>query len=229
MFKIFRLVCLVTLMMGWFREVPALEKNPIDLQKIGITEHEGALLPLDLDFKNEAGETVPLKKFFDGTKPTILALVYYDCPNLCNLLMDGLVNAVKQMPWEAGNQFQIVAVSINPEETPRDASKKKEADGLAGHFLTGTKENIQKLADTVGFGFQYDETNKQYVHAAGFFVISPDGKISRTFYGTHFRPTDLKLALLEAGNGKIGNWVDKFLVFLFKYDSIERKYKFDIL
>ena len=230
---------LVLILCSFVSPVLATEETPIDSTKIGITDHAGALLPLDVEFSNEKGETVSLKSFFNGTKPVIVALVYYECPNLCSLLLKGLTDSLKQMSWKVGNQFEIVTVSIDPSDTKQLALKKKKAilkeyghqeEAVANewHFLTGTQENIQKLADALGFGFQYDTQEKQFVHAAGLFVVTPNGKIFRTLYGASFNPRDLTSTLLDAGEGKVGNWVDKFLNFLFKYDSIERKYKLNV-
>lgn len=209
------------------------EEIPVELKGVGITEHLGDTIPLDLEFRDETGNLVTLGKYIDGDLPVILTLVYYECPNLCTLLLNGLISSLEQMKWSVGSQFKIVTVTINPAETFELAAEKKEAylekygrenTGPSWHFLTGTEENIKKLTDAVGFGYRYDEDQKEFAHSAAIFVLSPDGKISRYLYGITFRPKDLKLALLEAGKGKIGNVVDRLLLFCYHYDPKGRKY-----
>ena len=205
---------------------------PYELQGVGIEEHLGRNLPLNLEFKDEKGESVSLQRYFDG-KPVLLTLVYYECPNLCNFLLNGLVESLKQMPWTVGNQFNLISLSIDPKEGPDLAEKKKKAyldsygrPQAAGgwHFLTGTDAPIKELADAVGFKYKYDPDQKQYAHTAAVFVITPEGKISRYLPGIQFNPRDVKLSLLEATEGKIGNVVDRFLLFCYHYDPKGKKY-----
>ncbi|OGQ07657.1 MAG: hypothetical protein A3G32_02760 [Deltaproteobacteria bacterium RIFCSPLOWO2_12_FULL_40_28] len=215
------------------KAVFATEVIPPELQGIGITEKLGEDLPLELFFVDENGASLQLKELLASGKPTLLTLVYYGCPNLCGFLLNGLMDTLKQMSWTAGDQFQILTVSIDARETPDLALDKKEnylkEYGRLIHkkgwkFLTGKKEDIQKLANSVGFGFRYDEKQDEFAHAAVVTVISPSGKISRYLYGIQFNPKDLKLALLEAAQGKIGNVVDQFLLFCYHYDPIGKTY-----
>ena len=209
------------------------ESIPIELQGVGIEEHLGNTIDLNLTFQDEAGSTVPLKNFFEGSKPVILTLVYYQCPNLCNLLLNGFLEGLKNMPWTVGEKFRVVTISIDTREKPELAKVKKQAYlaqyGRSGvesswSFLTGEEKNIQTLAQQVGFSFRWDDEQKQFAHMAAIFVLTPSGKISRYLYGISYDPMNLKLALLEASEGKIGNIVDKVLLFCYHYDPQGRKY-----
>ncbi len=208
------------------------EQTPRELEGIDVEEHLGQNIDLNLTFTDELGETVPLKSFFNG-KPIVLSLVYYGCPNLCNFLMNGLTDSLKKLDWTVGNEFDIVHVSIDPKEDSQLARDKRsnhlKAYGRnlppgAWHYMVGKEDNIKRLADQVGFRFRYDEAEKQYAHAAVIVVVTPDGKIARYLYGIQFRPMDLKLALLEASQGKVGNLVEKFLLFCYHYDPQTKKY-----
>jgi protein SCO1/2 len=209
------------------------EPLPKDLEGVGITEHAGAKLPLDLEFTDEDGKAVRLAQYFPGNRPVILTLGYYRCPMLCTLVLNSLVDGLKDLPWMPGNQFEIVTVSIDPTETPTLARLKKEnylADygrpgAAAGwHFLTGREENIKKLADAVGFGYRYVEERGQYAHPAAIFVITSDGRMAKYLYGVLYQPKTLRLALAEAGEGKIGTTTDRLLLYCFHYDAQEGRY-----
>ncbi len=211
----------------------AAEQTPKELVGVGIDEHLGGAVSLDLTFKNALGEMEPLKNFFDGKHPVVLNLVYYRCPNVCHYLLDGFTSSVMKLPWVVGKQFQVVTVSINPEETEEDAKKKRQQilhryrhkSAVSGwHFLTGEEKNIRKLAEEAGFRYQYDPERKEYAHPSVIFVLTPDGKISRYLYGIQFNRLDLKLALLEAAGGKIGNVIDRLLLYCYHFDPKNRKY-----
>lgn len=213
--------------------VRAAEEIPIELKGITIKEHLGDKISLDLQFTDENGQKVTLGEYINGELPVILTLVYYACPNLCTLLLNGFVSSLEQIKWSVGDQFKIVTLSIDPTETAKLATLKKETylgkyrrenAGSSWHFLTGTEENIKKIANEVGFGYRYDEDQKEYAHSAAIFVLTPDGKISRYLYGITFNPRDVKLALLEASQGKIGNIVDRLLLFCYHYDPKNRQY-----
>lgn len=203
-------------------------------KEIGITEHLGSQLPLsNFTFKDEAGKTVQLSSYFQKGHPVLLTLVYYECPNLCNFMLNGLLNSLKKLDWTPGEKFEIVTVSINPRESAELASRKKAAyisaygrpNAASGwHFLTGEESQIRDLASQVGFGYRYDTNEKQYAHSAAIFALTPEGKISRTLYGIEFPDKDLRLALLEASHGKIGTVMDRLLLFCYKYDPQTRKY-----
>jgi protein SCO1/2 len=213
----------------------AAEPMPRALESIEITEKVGESVPFDLPFTDSGGREVRLKEFFQRDKPVILILAYYQCPMLCNLVISGTVNAIKGSGLKLGRDFLALTVSIDPSETPTLASERK-----AGHlqalgevigdpswaFTTGAADPIRTLAKSVGFGYSYDEETKQYAHAAVILVLTPAGKISRYLYGIEYSPRDLKLALVEAADGKVGTSLDRILLRCFKYDPSLRRYGF---
>lgn len=228
---------IIFLMVLGIRMIYGAEKVPVELKDIGIEEHLGDVVSQDIHFSDELGKEVLLGDYFDGIHPVILALVYYNCPNLCHYLLNGFSDSLQKLSWTAGKEFRIITVSIDPTETFQLSQKKKEyylkkygkeeqaADISRGwHFLTGTQKNIQQLSDQVGFHFRYDEDRKEYAHSAAIFILTPTGKISRYLYGIQFKPLDLKLSLLEASQGKVGNVVDRFLLFCYHYDPKGRRY-----
>jgi protein SCO1/2 len=194
-------------------------------------------VPLDLTFRDETGKNVQLRDYF-GEKPVILSLVYYECPMLCSLVLNGLLRSLRALAFTAGEEFNVVTVSFNPVETPPLAAAKKEAylqnygrpGATAGwHFLTGEEEAIQQLTRAVGFRYVYDPASKQYAHASGIIVLTPQGKIARYFYGIEYAPRDLRLGLVEASANKIGSPIDQVLLFCFHYDPAGGKYSLIIM
>ena len=210
----------------------AAEKTPPELEGVGITEHLGAHINLDTSFVDQNGKTVFLKDYFKGDVPVILALVYYSCPNLCNLLLNGLKDTLSGLDWKVGEKFRIVTVSFDPEENYELAAQKRETYlkslklplDAEWHFLTGKEENIKILTQEIGFSYKYDKSQMQYAHSAALYVLTPEGKISRYLFGIMFEPRDLKLSLLEASEGKVGNFVDRMIMFCYHYDPQGRKY-----
>jgi protein SCO1/2 len=206
---------------------------PKELQNVGVEEHLGANLDLDLQFTEESGKLVPLRTFFHSGKPVLMAMVYYTCPSLCNYHLNGLTDAMKKLKWTSGQDFEVVAISMNHKETPDLAAKKKasylEAYGRhigdqGWHFLVGSQENVAKLASQLGFKFFWMEDKKQFAHASVAYVVTPEGKISRYLHGIQIEPNTLKLSLLEASNGKIGNVLEHALMFCFQFDPVKNKY-----
>lgn len=202
---------------------------------VGIDEKLGDKIDLNLKFKNEQGEDVTLAKYFESGKPVLLALVYFNCPSLCNFQLNGIVETLKKLEWSTGNQFEFVIASIEPTETPELAKKKKESymtvydrpEAAKGwHFLTASQDSITALADQVGFRYKWVESRNEYAHTAATYVLTPEGKISRYLYGIGFTPKTLRLSLVEASNNKIGNAVDRFLLYCFRYDPEKRGYAF---
>jgi protein SCO1/2 len=202
------------------------------LKDVAYEQKLGAQLPLSLPFVDEAGKAVTLGDYF-GAKPVVLILGYYECPMLCSLVRDGAVAGLMDVSLDAGKDFQVVNVSIDPTETPMNAANTKAAIvsryGRAGaedgwHFLTGTQDSIQQLADTIGFKYFYDETIDQYAHAAGIVVVTPGGELSHYFYGIEFNPSDLRLGLVEASGNKIGSPVDQLLLLCYHYDPTTGRY-----
>jgi protein SCO1 len=206
-------------------------KPPV-LANVGIDQHLNEQVPLDLMFRDETGQPVRLGQYF-GNKPVILALVYYECPMLCTLTLNGLASAMKALTFNVGDQFNVVTVSFNPQETPALAAAKKKTYlkryGRPGadkgwHFLTGDEASIRRLAKAVGFRYQYLPEKKQYAHAAGITLLTPQGRIARYFFGVEFSPRDLRLGLVEASNNKIGSPVDQVLLYCYHYDPATGKY-----
>ncbi len=203
--------------------------RPPVLEKVGITQNLNQRIPLDTEFVDEDGKTVRLGDYFTQ-RPVVLAFVYYTCPMLCNLELDGLIDAVKKLPLKAGVDFQVVAISIDPRDTPAIALAKrngyaKRLGSTAGlHFLTGTDTNIHRAADAAGFHYTWDPTQKQFAHASGIMVAAPDGLLSKYFYGIHYNDRDLRLGLVEASNEKIGSPADEILLFCYHYDPTTGKY-----
>jgi protein SCO1/2 len=198
------------------------------LAGVGIAEHPNAQISLDLEFVDSDGTTVRLGDYFKTGKPAILTLVYYRCPMLCSLVLNGMIDGLKEIPLTIGEDFDIITVSIDPRETPALAKLNKQnhvkaygrpAAAKGWHFLTGREKNVKALADIVGFGYTYVETRQEYAHAAGIFVLMPDGRISRYLYGIQYDPKTLRLALVEAGQGKIGTTVDRILLSCFHFDA----------
>jgi len=206
--------------------------RPDLLKNVGIDQKLNQQVPLDLAFRDESGKTVQLSQYF-GQRPVILSLVYYNCPMLCTQVLNGMEAAMKGLPMDAGNQFEAVTVSIDPGDRPVLASVKKQMyTGMYGrpgaaegwHFLTGDEDQIKKLADAVGFRYAYDPDSKQFAHASAIMVLTPDGKISKYFYGIQYSPRDLRLGLVEASAGRIGTPVDSILLFCYHYDPHTGKY-----
>jgi protein SCO1/2 len=224
-------ILMIQLGVGFFAHA---QEIPAELKGIGITEHLGSHVSISqLTFKDESGRSVALSEYFKKGRPVLLALVYYECPNLCNFMLNGLVTSLKKLDWTPGEKFEIVAVSINPREGSELAIRKKDSyikaygrpqSAQGWHFLTGEEPQIQKLASEVGFGYRYDNREKQYAHSAAIFALTPDGKISRYLYGVEYPTRDLRLGLLEASSGKIGTVVDRFLLFCYRYDPLTRSY-----
>lgn len=205
---------------------------------IGFDQHPGTSIPMDLEFNDETGTSVPIGRYF-SRGPVVLAMVYYGCPNLCTMVIDGLFKALLELPFKAGEKYSVVLVGIDPTETSTLAAEKKKnyltkryrkAGADAGiHFLTGTDKNIKTLAQTVGFRYRYDAKEKEYAHPAGVMVLTPEGKLSRYLYGIEYAGRDLKFALMEASEEKIGSPVDKFLLLCYHYDPAQGTYSKSIL
>ena len=209
------------------------EPLPRGLDGVGITERLGARVPLALEFTAEDGRPVKLSRYVTGTKPVILTLNYFRCPMLCKLLLNGLVEGIRGLPWTPGDQFEVITVSFDPLETHTLAMLKKEeyigelgrpAAAAGWHFLTGTQPNIKALTDAVGFSYRYDEERQQYAHPAGIFLLTPNGRVARVLYGVVFEPKTLKLALTEAGEGKVGSAGEQILLYCFHYDANAGRY-----
>jgi len=208
---------------------------PKALNDVRIEQKLDQQLPLDLVFRDESGQQVKLGQYF-GKKPVILAFVYYDCPMLCTQVLNGMITSFRVLPFQIGNEFDVVTVSFDPRETSTLAASKKKvyvdylpekmrAGATNGwHFLTGDQENITKLTDAAGFHYRWDEESKQFAHASAIMVTTPHGKLSRYFYGIDYAPRDLRLGLIESSANKIGTTADQLLLYCFHYDPATGKY-----
>jgi protein SCO1/2 len=222
----------VTLCIGIQCSVRAQTASANIYDYVGIDQRLNETIPLNLRFNDETGRSVLLADYFRN-KPVVLSLVYYQCPMLCPEVLNGMAEGFRSIPFRVGQEFNVVTVSINPRETPELAAQKKEdcirlyghADGAAGwHFLTGDDSSIKKLAQAVGFHYVYDSTSGQYAHATGIMVLTPEGKLARYFYGIQYEPKDLRFALEEASNHRIGSPVDQLLLLCCRYDPTTGKY-----
>ncbi len=210
---------------------------PDPFRDVSLDQRLNEQVPLDLTFRDETGKTVQLREYF-GEKPVILALVYYDCPMLCTLVLNGLLRSLRTLSFTAGNEFNVVIVSFNPKDTPALAAAKRETylqsyarprAETGWHFLTGEEEAIRQLTGAVGFRYIYDSQSGQYAHASGIMLLTPPGKIARYFYGIEYAPRDLRLGLVEASANTIGSPVDQVLLLCYHYDPQTGKYGFIVM
>jgi protein SCO1 len=208
-------------------------KLPSELDNMGVTEHLGDRLPLDLEFRDESGRSVSLRQFFRTGRPVLLSFNYSNCPMLCSLQLTGLVNGLSDVELQCGRDFEFVSVSIDPNETPFRAAQTRqkyyqmygrEGTGAGWHFLVGSLLSVDALAKSVGFTYRYLPERKEYVHPAVCACITPDGRLSRYLYGVAFVPQTLRLSLVEAGSGQIGTTLDQILLYCFHYDFVSGRY-----
>src|SRR5713226_712075 len=216
---------------------PAAKTLPPVLQNVGFEPQLNGQLPLDLAFRDEVGSNVQLRDYF-RRKPVVLALVYYGCPMLCNQVEQGVVGTLRMLSFSPARDYQVVFVSFDPRETPDMAAQKKESamshfrrpETAAGwHFLTGTKESIGALTKAANFRFSFDQKANLFVHASGIMLLTPDGRISRYFYGVEYPSRDVRLGLVDASAGKIGTPIDRALLFCYQYDPASARYSASIL
>jgi protein SCO1 len=202
------------------------------LMEIGVDQKLNAAVPLNLPFKDESGNDVRLGDFFQQ-KPVVLSLVYFECPMLCTMTLNGLVKSMRPLAFDIGKEFDVVTISIDPKETPELAAAKKNVYvkeyGRAGaasgwHFLTGSKDSIARLTDAVGYRYKWDEYTKQWAHVSAIMILTPDGRMSQYLYGIEFSPRDLRLSLVQATQNKIGNLVDRILLYCYHYNPDTGRY-----
>jgi protein SCO1/2 len=222
-----------TLRAAGAQEAPApAQGTPPILRDIGFDQRLGESLPLETTLRDEAGRTVRLAEYF-GKRPVVLSLVYYECPMLCTLTLNGLASALDVLSFDAGREFELVTVSFDPRETPELGAAKKKAylqrykrpgAEAAWHFLTGDAASLQALTRAVGFRYAWDEQTRQFAHPAGVVVLTPEGKISRYLYGVEYAPKDLRLAIVESAARRIGNPIDQLLLYCYQYDPRTGRY-----
>lgn len=205
---------------------------PPKFQDVTFEQRLGEPLPLDARFRDENGRDVALGDYFGG-KPVMLAFVYYQCPMLCPLVLNGISSALKVVPFTAGEDFDVVLISFDARDTPAAALAKKRAHLLhwaasetaeGWHFLTGEDPEIRRVADAAGFTYQWDDATSQFAHVSGVLVATPDGRLARYFYGVEYSPKDLRLALVDSGEGRLGSVVDELLLYCFHYDPASGQY-----
>lgn len=206
---------------------------PKEFENVGIEPKLGENLDMNLAFKDEAGNTVLLGDYFNKGKPVVISLIYYSCPGLCNFHLNGFIDGLKGLDWQMSEQFTYLVISFDAKETPELAAKKKQSyldlygrEGVEGgwHFLTGEQSAIDQLTKAVGFKYNWVEESKEWAHASAAMIATPEGKLSRYLFGIFFEPQDIKLALNEAGDGKVGTLVDRLMLFCFQFDPTQKKY-----
>jgi protein SCO1/2 len=213
---------------------------PDALQKVGIDQKLGEQLPLDTPVTDESGKTAKLGDYFNSGRPVIVAFVYYECPMLCNEVLNGLTGSLKGISLDAGKDFDVVAISFDARENDKpDLAKNKKASYMerygrpgteAGwHFLTAKQDAIDKMTQAAGFKYEWDEKSQQFAHVGGIMITTPDGKMSRYFYGIDYAPSDLKFGLMDSAAEKIGNPAERLLLYCYHYDPASGKYGFAIL
>jgi len=216
---------------------PPANVRPPGLKNVGIQQNLNQPIPPDLMFVDDLGRNVRLGDYF-GKRPIILNLVYYNCPMMCGEVLSGLEHSLRMMKLDVGKDFDVITASFDPSETPEMAAKKKSefvrrydrAGAEQGwHFLVGKPEAVNALTKAAGFEYQYDEKTKQFAHATAIMVLTPEGKIAQYYYGVEYPPKDLRLGLVEAGAGRIGNVVDQLLLYCYHYDPEQGKYSATIM
>ncbi|MDB4965338.1 MAG: SCO1/SenC family protein [Myxococcales bacterium] len=210
----------------------ALEPLPAN---VGIVEKLGETVPGDLTFTDENGRRVKLADYLNDGKPILLTMVYYKCAMLCSLTLNGVVSALRQQSWQVGKEFRVITVSFDDKEKPEVAAQKQRGYLSALQlgddrrkdwpFLTGDKQNIDALADAVGFKFRWDDVNKTWDHTAALIALAPDGKVTRYLYGVQYPPRDIKLALFESANGRVGTTMERALLRCYAYDANTKSYR----
>jgi protein SCO1/2 len=223
-------VLLLAIVPAWAQQ-PA-SSQPAPLLGVGITQRMNQHVPADLTFRDEVGKSVRLGEYF-GKKPIVLSLVYFNCPFMCTEVLNGELRALQGVPLKLGSDYEAVTVSFDPKDGPQQAALKNRIyTGLYGrpaasdgwHFLTGSEDSIQALTGAVGFGYSYDQPSGQFAHATAIMILTPEGRISRYFYGVQYPTRDVQLGLVEASEGRIGSPTDAALLFCYHYDPLTGKY-----
>lgn len=203
------------------------------LKAVGYDQRIGEKVPLDVPWRDEHGREVKLGDYLSGHKPAVLVMAYYHCPMLCDLVLQGVETGLKPLSLDPGRDFDVIVAGIDPAETPAQAAKKKQeilqryarpGTENGWHFLTGPQDSITRLTQAVGFRYVYDPERNQFAHAAGMVILTPEGRVSRYLLGVEFPARDIRLGLVESGNGKLGTVVDQVLLYCFHYDPLVGRY-----
>jgi len=209
------------------------DNTPKELKHVGVDEHLDGQIPLDATFRDETGSMVQLNKYFDGKRPALFILAYHSCPVLCGMVQNAAATAMKEIPWTVGKEYDLVVISIDPRDTPETASQKKAsilaAYGRPGaesgaHYLVGDKTQIDRVANAIGFQYEYDERQGQYGHPAVVMLAKPNGQMARYLYGLEYDPRDLRIGLLEAANGHSISTIEQVILYCYHYDPQDGKY-----
>lgn len=215
------------------RPAIARDNTPRELKHVGVDEHLGRSLPLDATFKDASGHMVRLGNVLPTSRPSVFLFAYHSCPVLCSMVQSGMTEAIKNVKWTVGREFDVIVLSIDPEDTPERARQKRDGlverygrdRGAAGwHFLTGNKAQIDRVAAAAGVEYTYDERQKQYAHPALVMLLTPDGRLGRYLYGLEFNPNDIRIGLLEASEGRSVSTVEKVILYCYHYDPQDGKY-----
>ena len=207
--------------------------KPEQLKEVSFRQRLNEQLPLDASFKDEYDRTVTLGRYFNKQRPVIVAFVYYQCPMLCTQVMNGISSSLRALTFTAGEEFDVVLISFDPRDTPAAAAEKKRlhlkywaSENTSGgwHFLTGDEATIKRVADAAGFTYRWDPQTQQFAHVSGVLVTTPTGKLARYFYGVEYSPKELRMALVEAGQGHIGSAIDELLLYCYHYDPEAGRY-----
>ncbi len=233
----FRIIALCSFLLAGWIPVPHAHSQhnvpPEDLANVGITEKLGEYVSGDIRLVNEKGEVVVLEKYLNNGRPLMLAMVYFECPMLCNLILQGMMKGVGELSWQPGREYDILVVSISPTETPELAIANKQmyldrlgnheaSDGI--HFLTGTEEQVRRLGDQVGFYYQWNEQTQEYMHGSTLIFLSETGRVSRYLHGIDYPELMLRNALSDAAQGRIGSPIDRIVLYCFQYDAAAGSY-----
>ncbi len=216
------------------QSAPPSDLPPLALQSVRIEENLGGQVPPDVDLFDWEGRPFRLGSSFDGKRPVLMALVYYDCPMLCGLVLSGMARAMRESRLELGKDFRAVAISFDPDEKPDLGAERRRGylqsmglrdSGSEWPFLVGPGPATRRIADSVGFHYEKDPVSGEWAHMAAIFVLTPTGRVSRYLYGIEYPPQDLRLAIVEAGDGKVGTTLDRILLTCYRYDPAARKYE----
>lgn len=205
---------------------------PKELEHIGVKEHLDQPLPLETEFRDHAGQPVRLKQYFDGKRPVVLLFAYHSCPVLCGMILNATVRTLEKQKWTVGKEYDVVVISIDPKDSQERTTAKRQSiiteygrgDGAGFHFLLGTKTNIDRVAEAVGFQYEYDERQQQYGHPSVMMLVKPSGQLARYLYGLEFDPNDVRLGLLEASEGRSISTVEQVILYCYHYDPQGGKY-----